>query len=188
MNLIKIRSCAILRRFNHWALLMLDRCQRLFFKNLFYEAACDSKSLNCNIIMQKRFFWHLSQVLTNLLSFLLLHNSVISLFHHFFHFPSTTNTFLLVSFLLISAVLPPPHPLHFSLFSSSFSSSFLLFSVPLLLISIVFRPFSPHFYCLPSPCFCCFLSSSSFLLFCLLLLIHHFHIDHNASCSPPPPP
>ena len=115
---------------------MLDRCQRLFFKNLFYEAARDSKSLNCNIIMQKRFFWHLSQLLTNLLSFLLLHNSVISLFRHFFHFPSTT-TSLLFSLLLISAVVPPPPPLHFSLFSSSFSSSFLLFSVPLLLISIV---------------------------------------------------
>ena len=138
--------------------------------------------------MQKHFFWHLSQVLTNLVSFLLLHNSVISLFRHFFHFSSTTTTFLLFSLLLISAVLPPPPPLHFSLFSSSFSSSFLLFSVPLLLISIVFRPFSPHFYCLPSPYFCCFLSSSSsFLLFCLLLVIHHFHIDHNASCSPPRP-
>ena len=167
MNLIKIRSSAILRRFNHWALLMLDRCQRLFFKNLCYEAACDSKSLDCNIIMQKRFFWHLSQVLTNLLSFLLLHNSVISLFRHFFHFPSTTTTFLLVSFLLISAILPPPHPLHFSLFSSSFSSSFhcfpslfssfLLFSAPFLLISIVsllfvsvvFSP-PPHFYCFAS--------------------------------------
>ena len=174
---------------------MLDRCQRLFFKNLFYEAACDSKSLNCNIIMQKRFFWHLSQLLTNLLSFLLLHNSVISLFRHFFHFSSTTTTFLLVSFLLISAILPPPHPLHFSLFSSSFSSSFLLFSVPLLLISIVFRPFSPHFHCFPSlfssflffsvpfllisivslllisvvfsppPHFCCFASYSSFTIF-----------------------
>ena len=151
---------------------MLDRCQRLFFKNLFYEAACDSKSLNCNIIMQKRFFWHVSQLLTNLLSFLLPHNSVISLFHHFFHFPSTTTTFLLVSFLLSSAILPPPHPLHFSLFSSSFSSSFLLFSVPLLLISIVFRPFSPHFYCFPS-LFSSFLlfPFSLFLLFSLLFLL-----------------
>ena len=119
---------------------MLDRCQRLFFKNLFYEAACDSKSLNCNITMQKRFFWHLSQVLTNLLSFLLLHNSVISLFRHFFHFPSTTTTFSLVSFLLISAILPPPHPLHFSLFSSSFSSSFYCF--PSLFSSFLLSPFS----------------------------------------------
>ena len=140
---------------------MLDRCQRLFFKNLFYEAACDSKSLNCNIIMQKRFFWHLSQLLINLLSFLLLHNSVISLFRHF---PSTATTCLLFSLLLISVVLPPPHPLHFSLFSSSFSSSFLLFSVPLLLISIVFRPFSPHFYCFPS-------LFSSFLLFSVPFLL-----------------
>ena len=186
INLIKIRSSAILRRFNHWAFLMLDRCQRLFFKNLFYEAACDSKSLNCNITMQKRFFWHLSQVLTNLLSFLLLHNSVISLFRHFFSF-SLHHHHIFIGFL-------SPY---FCYFASSASSSFLivfllllvlilLFSVPLLLISIVFRPFSPHFYCLPSPCFCCFLSSSSFLLFCLLLLIHHFHIDHNASCPPPP--
>ena len=140
MNLIKIRSSAILRRFNHWALLMLDRCQRLFFKNLFYEAARDSKSLNCNIIMQKRFFWHLSQLLFNLLSFLLLHNSVISLFRHFFHFPSTTTTFLLFSLLLISAVLPPPPPLHFSLFSSSFSSSFYCF--PSLFSSFLLFPFS----------------------------------------------
>ena len=153
---------------------MLDRCQRLFFKNLFYEAARDSKSLNCNIIMQKRFFWHLSQVLTNLLSFLLLHNSVISLFRHFFIFPpppphfycfpfSLFLLFCLLRLLLISDCFPPPSRPH----------------------SIVFRPFSPHFYCLPSPCLCCFLTSSSFLLFCLLLHIHHFHIDHNASCSPP---
>ena len=132
-------------------ILMLDRCQRLFFKNLFYEAGCDSKSLNCNIIMQKRFFWHLSQLLTNVLSFLLLHNSVISLFRHFFHFPSTTTTFLLFSLLLISAVLPPPHPLHFSLFSSSFSSSFYCF--PSLFSSFLLSPFS------------------LFLLFFLLLLI-----------------
>ena len=174
INLIKIRSSAILRRFNHWAFLMLDRCQRLFFKNLFYEAACDSKSLNCNIIMQKRFFWHLSQVLTNLLSFLLLHNSVISLFRHFFHFPSTTTTFLLVSFLLISAMLPPPHPLHFSLFSSSFSSSFycfpslfssfLLFSVPFLLISVVSLLLISVVFPLP-PHFCCFASYSLFTIF-----------------------
>ena len=153
---------------------MLDRCQRLFFKNLFYEAACDSKSLNCNIIMQKRFFWHVSQLLTNLLSFLLLHNSVISLFHHFFHFPSTTTTFLLVSFLLISAMLPPPHPLHFSLFSSSFSSSFycfpslfssfLLFSVPFLLISIVSLLFVSVVFS-PPPHFCCFASYSLFTIF-----------------------
>ena len=174
MNLIKIRSCAILTRFNHWALLMLDRCQRLFFKNLFYEAACDSESLNCNIIMQKRFFCHLSQLLTNLLSFLLLHNSVISLFRHFFHFPSTTTTFLLFSLLLVSAVLPPPPPLHFSLFSSSFSSSFycfpslfssfLLFSVPLLLISIV-SLLLISFVFSPSPHFCCFASYSLFTIF-----------------------
>ena len=140
-----------MKRFNHRALLMLDRCQRLFFKNLFYEAACDSKSLNCNIIMQKHFFWHLSQVLTNLISFLLLHNSVISLFRHFFHFSSTTTTFLLFSLLLISAVLPPPPPLHFSLFSSSFSSSFYCF--PSLFSSFLLFPFS------------------LFLLFSLLLLI-----------------
>ena len=174
MNLIKIRSCAILRRFNHWALLMLDRCQRLFFKNLFYEAACDSKSLNCNIIMQKRFFCHLSQLLTNLLSFLLLHNSVISLFRHFFHFPSTTTTFLLFSLLLVSAVLPPPPPLHFSLFSSSFSSSFycfpslfssfLLFSVPFLLISIVSLLLVSVVFS-PPPHFCCFASYSLFTIF-----------------------
>ena len=201
---------------------MLDRCQGLLFKNFFYDAACDSKSLNCNIIMQKRFFWLLRQLLTNLLSFLPLHNSVIFLFRHFFHFPSTTTTtFLLFSLLLNSAVLPPPPPLHFSLFSSSFSSSFycsrpsshfycfpslfssfllfpfylfLLFCllrllfishcfpppsrphsiVPVpLLISIVFRPFSPHFYCFPSTYFCCFASSasSSFLIVFLLLLV-----------------
>ena len=161
MNLIKIRSCAILRRFNHWVLLMLDRCQRLFFKNLFYEAACDSKSLNCNIIMQKRFFWHLSQFLFNLLSFLLLHNSVISLFRHF---PSTATTCLLFSLLLISVVLPPPHPLHFSLFSSSFSSSFLLFSVPFLLISIVSLLFVSVVFSAP-PHFCCFASYSLFTIF-----------------------
>ena len=156
---------------------MLDRCQGLLFKNFFYDAACDSKSLNCNIIMQKRFFWLLRQLLTNLLSFLPLHNSVISLFRHFFHFPSTTTTtFLLFSLLLNSAVLPPPPPLHFSLFSSSFSSSF-----------YCSRP-SSHFYCFPSTYFCCFHSSSSFLLFCLLLLIHHFHIDQNPSCLPPPRP
>ena len=144
-------------------ILMLDRCQRLFFKNLFYEAGCDSKSLNCNIIMQKRFFWHLSQLLTNVLSFLLLHNSVISLFRHFFHFPSTT-TSLLFSLLLISAVVPPPPPLHFSLFSSSFSSSFLLFSVPLLLISIV-SLLLISFVFSPSPHFCCFASYSLFTIF-----------------------
>ena len=140
---------------------MLDRCQRLFFKNLFYEAARDSKSLNCNIIMQKRFFWHLSQLLFNLLSFLLLHNSVISLFRHFFIFPP-----------------PPPHFYCFPF------SLFLLFCLLRLLFishcfpprsrphSIVFRPSSPHFYCFPSLYFCCFLSSSPFLLFCLLLHIY----------------
>ena len=126
--------------------------------------------------MQKRFFWHLNQPLTNLLSFLLLHNSVISLFRHFFYFPpppphfycfpfSLFLLFCLLRLLFISHCFPPPSRPH----------------------SIVFRPFSPHFYCFPSLYFYCFLSSS-FLSFCLLLLIHHFHIDHNASCLPPPPP
>ena len=177
MNLIKIRSCAILRRFNHWALLMLDRCQRLFFKNLFYEAARDSKSLNCNIIIKKRFFWHLSQLLTNLL-FLPTPPQF-----SYFPFPSFFSFSLHHHHIFI--VFPSPY---FCCFASSASSSFLIvFLLLLVLISIVFRPFSPHFFCLPSLCFCCFLSSSSFLLFCLLLLIHHFHIDHNASCPPPPP-
>ena len=130
---------------------MLDRCQRLFFKNLFYEAARDSKSLNCNIIMQKRFFWHLRQLLTNLLSFLLLHNSVISLFRHFFIFPP-----------------PPPHFYCFPF------SLFLLFCLlRLLFISHCFPPPSrPHFYCFPS-LFSSFLlfPFSLFLLFSLLLLI-----------------
>ena len=129
---------------------MLDRCQRLFFKNLFYEAARDSKSLNCNIIMQKRFLWHLSQLLTNLLSFLLLHNSVISLFRHFFIFPP-----------------PPPHFYCFPFFL------FLLFCLLRLLISHCFPPPSrPHFYCFPS-LFSSFLLSpfSLFLSFSLLLLI-----------------
>ena len=130
---------------------MLDRCQRLFFKNLFYEAARDSKSLNCNIIMQKRFFWHLSQLLFNLLSFLLLHNSVISLFRHFFIFPP-----------------PPPHFYCFPF------SLFLLFCLlRLLFISHCFPPPSrPHFYCFPS-LFSSFLlfPFSLFLLFSLLLLI-----------------
>ena len=161
---------------------MLDRCQRLFFKNLFYEAACDSKALNCKIIMQKRFFWLLSQLLTNLLSFLLLHNSVISLFRPFFIFPpppthfycfpfSLFLLFCLLCILFISHCFPPPSRPHFYCFPSLFSS-FLLFSVPFLLISIVFRPSSPHFYFFPS-LFSSFLLSpfSLFLLFSLLLLI-----------------
>ena len=156
---------------------MLDRCQRLFFKNLFYEAARDSKSLNCNIIIKKRFFWHLSQLLTNLL-FLPTPPQF-----SYFPFPSFFSFSLHHHHIFI--VFPSPY---FCCFASSASSSFLIvFLLLLVLISIVFRPFSPHFYCLPSLCFCCFLSSSSFLLFCLLLLIHHFHIDHNASCPPPPP-
>ena len=174
MNLIKIRSSAILRRFNHWALLMLDRCQRLFFKNLFYEAACDSKSLNCNIIMQKRFFWHLSQVLTNLLSFLLLHNSVISLFRHFFIFPpppphfycfpfSLFLLFCLLRLLFISHCFPPPSRPHFYCFQSLFSS-FLLFSVPFLLISIVSLLLVSVVFS-PPPHFCCFASYSLFTIF-----------------------
>ena len=175
INLIKIRSSAILRRFNHWAFLMLDRCQRLFFKNLFYEAARDSKSLNCNIIIKKRFFWHLSQLLTNLLFLPTPPQFSYFPFPSFFYFPSTTTTFLLFSLLLISAVLPPPPPLHFSLFSSSFSSSFycfpslfssfLLFSAPFLLISIVSLLLISVVSSPPPPHFCCFASYSIFTIF-----------------------
>ena len=167
---------------------MLDRCQGLLFKNFFYDAACDSKSLNCNIIMQKRFFWLLRQLLTNL------------------YFPSCPSTIQLFPFSAIFFIFPPPPPPHFYCFPFSLILLFCLLRllfishcfpppsrphsiVPVpLLISIVFRPFSPHFYCFPSTYFCCFHSSSSFLLFCLLLLIHHFHIDQNPSCLPPPRP
>ena len=130
----------------------------IFFLILVHEATCDSKSLNCNIILQvllsnverrqKRFFLAIKLILTSLLPFWLLHNSVISLFRHFFYFPFTTTTFLLFSFSSFLIVFPPPSRPHSIVF--------------LLLISL--------------------LSSSSFLLFCLLLLIHHFHVDHNASC------
>ena len=164
---------------------MLDRCQRLFFKNLFYEAARDSKSLNCNIIMQKRFLWHLSQLLTNLLSFLLLHNSVISLFRHFSIFPpppphfycfpfSLFLLFCLLRLLFISHCFPPPsrpHSIvfrpsspHFYCFPSLFSS-FLLFSVPFLLISIVSLLLISVVSSPPPPHFCCFASYSLFIIF-----------------------
>ena len=154
---------------------MLDRCQRLFFKNLFYEAARDSKSLNCNIIMQKRFLWHLSQLLTNLLSFLLLHNSVISLFRHFFIFPpppphfycfpfSLFLLFCLLRLLFISHCFPPPSRPHFYCFPSLFSS-FLLFSVPFLLISIVSLLLISVVSSPPPPHFCCFASYSLFTIF-----------------------
>ena len=152
---------------------MLDRCQRLFFKNLFYEAARDSKSLNCNIIMQKRFLWHLSQLLTNLLSFLLLHNSVISLFRHFFIFPPPPPHFYCFPFflfllfcllrLLISHCFPPPSRPHFYCFPSLFSS-FLLFSVPFPLISVVSLLLISVVFSLP-PHFCCFASYSLFTIF-----------------------
>ena len=85
----------------------------------------------------------------------------------FYCLPSSSSSFLLFSLLhlflhlLIFIVFPPAPPSHFYCFPSSSSSSFLLFSL-LLLIFIVFPSPPP-----PPPHFCCFPSSSSFLLFSL---------------------
>ena len=101
--------------------------------------------------------------------------------HHFYCFPSTT-TFLLFHFSTIFTVFPPPPHLFYCFFlllvlnfivfpSSSSVSTFPLFSLRLLLISIVFFPPPlPHFYCF---------HSSTFLLFSILLLLVSIFFLHD---------
>ena len=88
----------------------------------------------------------------------LLHNFIISLLNSFI--PSST----ILLFFLLNVFIPPPQ---FSLFSL------------LLLISIVFPPPLPHFYCFPS-------TTTPFLLF-FLYHHHHHHHRHISIVFPPPP-